>query len=137
MLKYAPRYDNVPDVTNATNWLVDGTNLTSREAYLDWLYRAFGQMLNYFGRQVPPHLQLQIDLEPIRQSLFILDEDGQRISPKEWHLRPGTSEPCPVMQCTRAEAASLWEDHCARLAKFIPFWVCNKDNQDGVSLCYT
>ena len=113
------RFDNHPVASNSTNWIADGAMLTTREAYLHWFYRSFGQILGHFTRQMPSWLKPQLDLAALAQVISILDEDGERIHAEPWLLGPGSEEYVEEFGCTRSDVTELWAEHIKKHSMFI------------------
>ncbi|KAI0741511.1 hypothetical protein C8Q80DRAFT_1273930 [Daedaleopsis nitida] len=70
--------DHTEAHTNNANWIADGPWLTTRQAYVDFVYRASGELLHYTMKQIPDKLDLQLDFEQLREAMSLKDENAVR-----------------------------------------------------------
>lgn len=127
-------YDNVRATTNCASWISDGPWLTTHQAYLDFVYRASGELLYYLTNQVPEKLKFKLDFDVLRQAMSLEDESETRIFPNEWDLHPGSMHTSPEFGCTRAQSVALWEQHKQKHALFYPYVVDKKRRTGDVFL---
>ncbi len=120
-----PSYDHILIVnshdeevawTNNANWLSAGPWLTSREAYLQWVYQGAAAKFAFFMKQIPAHLNPQIDLDAMRKCISVKDENGHRIYPKTWRHRPESN----TFFKTRAQSERKWQAHITKQSAFLP-----------------
>ncbi len=102
--------------TNNANWLSAGPWLTSREAYLQWVYQGAAAKFAFFMKQIPAHLKPQIDLDAMRKCISVEDEGGHRIYPQTWRHRPESKE----FFKTRAQSERTWQAHITKQSAFLP-----------------
>lgn len=69
---------------------------------------------------MPAKARLQIDYKKLADCLSVVDEAGKTQHAKYWELHPGSQEASADLGCTRKQAAQLWDEHKAKMSKYIP-----------------
>ena len=102
--------------TNAGNWIRDGDTLTTPEGYVQILYQSFAAWLAFHARHAPESVELQLDLDKLRECFSVKGGDGNRVIPTTWELRP---EPQLLEQ--RRAAIAAWTAHTKKYSASIPY----------------
>lgn len=127
-------HDGVAPPHSAANWLADGPWLSTRQGYLQTAYQGMVATLEYFARQIPSSVKFEIDHDILRRAFSLADENGQRIVPREWKLHPSGDVP---QMTRRRQAAKEWEEHKAKMSKFIPHMVVTEASTEPSSKART
>ena len=117
--------DNSTCVNHAT-WLREGALLTPAVMFLQWFFQSVVQILYYFLRQIPAHLDVKIDFDRMAECFSAKDpnDPSRRITAQPWKFRSDAKE-------LRHEAERRYE-HFAQLQRmFVPNGVHLKLGEEG------
>ncbi|KAI1783259.1 hypothetical protein LXA43DRAFT_1067802 [Ganoderma leucocontextum] len=84
-----PRDDDESIRVNHATWLREGALLTPAIMFLQWFFQSVVQILYYFVRQIPAHLDVQIDFDRMAECFSARDPDdpSRRITAHPWKYR--------------------------------------------------
>ena len=95
-----------------------------------WFANSVEQLLQWVTKHVAPEVGLEFYPEHLRQCFTFINENGERVVPPEWELRPGSREASDKYGCMRSQATKEW--HCLKESsrQFVPLvW---QRHQQGV-----
>ena len=94
----------------------DGAVITDPAAYCQGLYTGIGNLLHNIVKHSPPWLEARIDIGKLRECISVKDDNGERIHPFEWPLRPDEH-----LKTARTTAVAAWSAHKVKYESMIPF----------------
>ncbi|KAJ2912517.1 hypothetical protein MD484_g7901, partial [Candolleomyces efflorescens] len=112
----ASNLGHVPQGTNRSTFINDGSVLMSRTSHVNFVGRSLLQLLCYGLRQMDPTYKVNMDTNSMLKHITFEDEDGKRISLQPWDEAPEVMG----VPSARLKAEKAFQDHCDHVSKFIP-----------------
>ena len=109
-------FDDVTTHPNTANFVRDGAVFTDPAAYCQGLYTGIGNILHNIVKHSPPWLEARIDIGKLRECISVKDDNGKRIQPSEWSLRPDEH-----LKGAHKRAVAAWMAHKAKYESVMPF----------------